>query len=185
MKLKLVRTPLAGLVIVEVEHVSDPRGFFLETWNRRDFTEAGLDVDFVQDSHSRSVARVLRGLHYQDRTAPLAKLVRCTLGTIFDVAVDIRTGSPTFGRWFGTELAAGNHRQMFLPEGFAHGFQTLSEVAEVQYKQTGYYVPTSEGTIAWNDPDLAISWPIDHPILSPRDRAAGSFRQYCERPAFS
>ncbi len=184
MKLKLVPTPLAGLVIVEGERIPDPRGFFMEAWNRRDFAEAGLDVDFVQDSHSRSVARVLRGLHYQDRTAPLAKLIRCTLGRVFDVAVDIRAGSPTFGRWFAIELTADDNRQMFLPEGFAHGFLTLSEVAEVQYKQTGYYVPSSEGTIAWNDPDLAISWPVQDPVLSPRDRAAGSFRKYCERPAF-
>ncbi|RPJ78668.1 MAG: dTDP-4-dehydrorhamnose 3,5-epimerase [Acidobacteria bacterium] len=184
MKTTLVPTPLAGLVVVETAPVPDDRGFFVEIWNRRDFAAAGIDVDFVQDNHSRSAARVLRGLHYQDRSAPLAKLVRCTRGSIFDVGVDIRAGSPTFGKWFGIELSAENMRQFFLPAGFAHGFLTLSDVAEVQYKQTGYYVRAAEGNIAWNDPEICIAWPIGDPVLSPRDREAMSFREYRARPAF-
>lgn len=184
MKTTLIPTPLAGLVVVQVDPVADDRGFFAESWNKRDFLAAGLDEDFVQDNHSRSGARVLRGLHYQDSTAPLAKLVRCTVGSIFDVGVDIRPSSPTFGKWFGVELSAANMRQLFLPRGFAHGFLTLSEVAEVQYKQTGYYVRSAEGAIAWNDPDIAIAWPIGDPVLSPRDGSAMSFKDYCLHPAF-
>ncbi|MFB3854958.1 MAG: dTDP-4-dehydrorhamnose 3,5-epimerase [Vicinamibacterales bacterium] len=184
MKTTLVPTPLSGLLVVQVDPVVDERGFFVESWNRRDFAAAGLDVDFVQDNHSRSGARVLRGLHYQDASAPLAKLVRCTLGSIFDVAVDIRASSPTFGKWFAIELSAVNMRQLFLPAGFAHGFLTLSDVAEVQYKQSGYYVRAAEGNIVWNDPDIAIAWPLEDPILSPRDRNARSFKEYRLCPAF-
>lgn len=184
MKVHITKTDLPDLVIVDVDHFSDERGFFMETWNRREFAEAGLDLDFVQDNHSRSSRGVLRGLHYQDMTAPLGKLVRCTLGAIYDVTVDIRTGSPTFGRWFGIELTAENKRQLYVPAGFAHGFATLSEVAEVQYKQTGYYVPSAEGVLIWNDPEVGVRWPIQDPTLSRRDQQGMSLQEYLKNPAF-
>lgn len=184
MKMTVTPTPLRGVVLIDPEQHPDPRGFFLETWNARDFAAAGFHLNFVQDSHSRSVRGVLRGLHFQDSRAPLDKLVRCTAGRIFDVAVDLRAGSPTFGRWFGVELSAQNHRQIFIPAGFAHGFQALSELAEVQYKQTGYYMPEAEGTVAWNDPEIGIEWPLVEPTLSDRDRLGVSLQDYARRPAF-
>lgn len=184
MKTHITPTPLSELVIVDIDYFRDERGFFMESWNKRDFAAAGLAQDFVQDAHSRSRAGVLRGLHYQDMSAPIGKLVRCTVGSIFDVAVDLRVGSPTFGQWFGLELSVDNKRQLYVPVGFAHGFATLSDVAEVQYKQTGYYAPAAEGAIVWNDPNLAINWPITNPVLSKRDQGAMSLRQYLEHPAF-
>lgn len=184
MKTRLTRTTLEGLVVVEIDYFQDDRGFFIESWHRRDFAEAGLEVEFVQEGHSRSGRGVLRGLHYQDLTAPMGKLVRCTVGEIFDVAVDLRMSSPTFGQWFGITLSAEDKKQIYVPVGFAHGFATVSDVAEVQYKQTGYYAPASEGTIAWNDPELAIAWPVERPILSRRDQNGMSLDSYRERPAF-
>ena len=184
MKTHVISTAMAGLVIVEIEYPQDERGFFLESWNRRVFAEAGLDVDFVQDNHSRSMYRVLRGLHYQDMTAPIGKLVRCTFGAILDVAVDLRVSSPTFGHWLGVELTADNKKQFYLPIGFAHGFVALSEYAEVQYKQTGYYTPAAEDCLAWNDPDVGIQWTIKDPILSKKDKNGMSLREYQRNPAF-
>jgi len=184
MKTTAIPTPLEGLWVIEIAGVRDARGFFLESYHKRDFAAAGITEEFVQDNHSRSGASVLRGLHYQDTTAPMGKLIRCTVGTIFDVAVDLRVGSPTFGKWFGLELSAENMKQFWVPPGFAHGFATLSNVAEVQYKCTGFYVPASEGTLAWNDPQVGIAWPIADPILSPRDRQGMSLKQYLENPAF-
>jgi dTDP-4-dehydrorhamnose 3,5-epimerase len=182
---KLHPTHLEGLVLVEVPVFEDARGFFMESWNRRAFAEAGLDAEFVQDNHSRSGAGVLRGLHYQGMTAPLSKLVRCTQGSVFDVGVDLRTGSKTFGQWFGVELSARNHKQIYIPVGFAHGFVTLSESAEIQYKQTGFYDRSAEVSIRWNDPDLAIEWPVRDPLLSERDKNdAISFAEYRRSPAF-
>ena len=185
MKTHVTTTPLKGVLVINVDFFRDERGFFVESWNKRDFAEAGIAFDFVQDSHSRSEHRVIRGLHYQDMRAPVSKLVRCTVGRIFDVAVDLRVGSPTFGRWFGIELTSENHTQLFIPIGFAHGFAALSEVCEVQYKQTGFYAPETEGGIIWNDPDIAIDWPIKNPILSMRDQNQMSLKQYRERPVFS
>jgi dTDP-4-dehydrorhamnose 3,5-epimerase len=186
MKVKLHPTPLDGLVVVEVEVHEDPRGFFMETWNKRDFSDSGLDADFVQDNHSRSAAGVLRGLHFQDRTAPIAKLVRCTLGSVFDVAVDLRSGSKTFGQWFGIELAARNRKQLYVPVGFAHGFATLTEFAEIQYKQTGFYDRRAETSVRWNDPDIGIEWPVAEPVLSDRDRTGAiTFAEYRRNPAFT
>jgi len=185
MKVRITETPLAGVVVVDIDCVQDDRGFFIEPWHARHFAEAGLDLRFVQEGHSRSSRRVLRGLHYQDMTAPMGKLVRCTIGTIFDVAVDLRASSPTFGRWFSVELTADNKRQIYIPPGFAHGFQALADVVEVQYKQTGFYMPPSEGTIAWNDPDVDVKWPLTDPILSARDRRGLAFREYAKVPAFS
>jgi dTDP-4-dehydrorhamnose 3,5-epimerase len=184
MEMVVTRTPLEGVVLIDPEHHPDGRGFFFETWNARDFAAAGLEVGFVQDAHSRSAKGVLRGIHYQDMSAPLGKLIRCTAGTIFDVAVDLRSGSPTFGRWFATELSAENKRQIYIPPGFGHAFQAVTGIVEVQYKQTGYYTPAAEGTVAWDDPDIGIDWPLADPTLSPRDRTGQSLKDYARNPAF-
>jgi dTDP-4-dehydrorhamnose 3,5-epimerase len=184
MKTRVTPTPLPDCVIVEIDYFKDERGFFLESWNKRDFAQAGLPYDFVQDSHSASTFGVLRGLHYQDLRAPQGKLVRCTVGRILDVAVDLRSASPTYGKWFGVELTSDNKKQLYVPVGFAHGFATLSEYCEVQYKQTGFYDPQAEGGIAWNDPELAISWPYANPTLSSKDRAQPLFAEYRRKPVF-
>ena len=183
MKLKVTETPLKGLVVINIDYFEDERGFFFEPWHRRDFADAGLMVDFVQEGHSRSGCGVLRGMYYQDMSALMGKLERCTLGRILDVAVDLRVSSPTFAQWFGLELSAANKTQLYIPVGFAHGFLTLSESCEVQYKQTGYYTLSSEGTVAWNDPDVGIEWPIDHPKLSARDQHGTSLQAYMKQPA--
>jgi dTDP-4-dehydrorhamnose 3,5-epimerase len=184
MKTHVTTTPLDGLLVINIDFFQDERGFFIESWNQKDFAEAGLPVAFVQDSHSRSGYKVLRGLHYQDMRAPIAKLVRCTVGSILDVAVDLRISSPTFGKWFSVELNADNKTQLFVPVGFAHGFATLTDVCEVQYRQTGFYQPQVEGGVAWNDPDLGIRWPFNDPVLSNRDQNQRSLKQYRENPAF-
>ena len=152
----------------------DDRGFFLESFNARVFAEAGLPTEWLQDNHSRSVRGVLRGLHYQ-LVEPQGKLVRVTRGAVFDVAVDVRRSSPTFGRWVGVELSEENHRQLWVPAGMAHGFLVLSETADFMYKTTDYYAPEHERSIAWNDPSIGIEWPlaahgIDAPQLSEKDR---------------
>ncbi len=183
--MRMNKTSLDGLLVVEIDFFRDERGFFMESWHKRDFAEAGLPYEFVQDSHSRSTYSVLRGLHYQDMRAPIVKLVRCTVGRVFDVAVDLRVNSPTFGQWFGIELTAENKTQLLVPLGFAHGFLTLSDVCEIQYKQTEYYRPEAEGGVAWNDKDIAIDWPLRNPpILSRRDQNQPSLKQYLQNPAF-
>ncbi|MBN1888139.1 MAG: dTDP-4-dehydrorhamnose 3,5-epimerase [Thermoflexales bacterium] len=184
MKTRLIETPLSDLVVVEIDYFNDERGFFMESWHKRDFAAAGLDLEFVQEGHSGSSANVLRGLHYQDMTAPMGKLVRCIVGRVFDVAVDLRASSPTLGQWFGLELSAENKKQFYVPVGFAHGFAVLSDYAEIQYKQTGFYTPSAEGSVAWNDPDIGVAWPITDPILSRRDQQAMSLKKYLENPAF-
>jgi dTDP-4-dehydrorhamnose 3,5-epimerase len=184
LELSIVKTPLPDLWIVEIKYFRDERGFFIENYHQRDFEKAGLRLAFIQDNHSRSEFKVLRGLHYQDMTAPMGKLIRCTQGAIFDVAVDLRVGSPTFSKWFGVELSPENMRQLWVPPGFAHGFATLSESAEVQYKCTGFYTPASEGTLTWNDSDVGIDWPFSDPILSKRDQNGMGLRQYLANPAF-
>lgn len=169
-------TAIEGVFVLEPKVFGDARGFFMESYNRRAFREAtGLDIDFAQDNHSRSRKGVLRGLHYQIQQ-PQGKLVRVTSGAVFDVAVDIRRGSPTFGRWVGVELSADNHRQLWVPPGMAHGFVVLSESADFLYKTTDYYAPQFERSIAWNDPTIGIDWPlaahgIAEPLLSDKDRA--------------
>ncbi|HAN27253.1 MAG TPA: dTDP-4-dehydrorhamnose 3,5-epimerase [Haliea salexigens] len=166
-------TPLAGLVVLEPRVFGDERGFFLESWNATTFRDAGLDVNFVQDNHSRSAQGILRGLHYQTEQ-PQGKLVRVTAGAVFDVAVDLRRGSPTLGQWYGLELSAANHRMLWVPPGFAHGFYVLSEFADFQYKCSDYYHPASEVSLAWDDPTLGIEWPVpagDSPKLSAKDAA--------------
>ncbi len=184
MKTHLTKTPLEGLVLIDIDYFRDERGFFIESWHERDFAAAGLDLEFCQEGHSRSTGKVLRGLHYQDMTAPMGKLLRCTVGKIFDVVVDLRVSSPTFAKWFGVELSSDNQRQIYVPPGFAHGFETLSDVAEVQYKQTGFYTPSAEGSIAWNDPDVNVDWPYRDPVLSKRDQVGMSLKEYLRHPAF-
>ena len=159
---------LAGLVIVEPRVFEDERGFFLETWHRAKFAEAGIDVEFVQDNHSQSRAGVIRGLHYQLRQ-PQGKLVRVVRGAILDVAVDLRRSSSTFGKWSAIELSDTNRRQLYLPPGFAHGFCVLSEQAEVIYKCTALYDAGDERTLLWKDPDIGIAWPALDPVLSAKD----------------
>jgi dTDP-4-dehydrorhamnose 3,5-epimerase len=166
-------TPLAGLYVLEPRVFGDERGFFLESWNAATFRDAGLDVSFVQDNHSRSAQGILRGLHYQTEQ-PQGKLVRVTSGAVFDVAVDLRRSSPTLGQWYGLELSAANHRMLWVPPGFAHGFYVLSTFADFQYKCSDYYHPASEVSLAWNDPALAIEWPVpagESPTLSAKDAA--------------
>ncbi|MDT8421811.1 MAG: dTDP-4-dehydrorhamnose 3,5-epimerase [Desulfuromonadales bacterium] len=173
--MNIVPTAIKDVLIVEPRVFSDERGFFMESFNQRTWQElTGLNTTFVQDNHSRSTRGVLRGLHYQLPPAAQGKLVRCVAGEVFDVAVDIRQDSPSFGQWVGVHLSAENKRQLWLPAGFAHGFLVLSTVAEFLYKTTGYYAAESERVIAWNDPDLAIDWPLPAgvPLLSPRDAAA-------------
>jgi dTDP-4-dehydrorhamnose 3,5-epimerase len=174
---KVIRTELAGVLLLEPRVHEDERGFFLESYNRRAFREAaGLDVEFVQDNQSFSVRSVLRGLHYQVRQAQ-GKLVHVVAGEIFDVAVDLRRGSPTFGKWLGTTLTGGGHRMLWIPPGFAHGYVVLSEHAVVFYKTTDFYAPQHERTVLWDDADLAIRWPLaGAPIVSDKDRRGSPFR---------
>ena len=171
--MKATRTDLGGLIVIETRAFPDDRGFFTESWNASAFAEAtGVDVTFVQDNHSRSSKGVLRGLHYQ-LPEPQAKLVRCTAGSIWDVAVDIRQSSPTFGQWFGLELSGDDHRQLWVPAGFAHGFVVLSDVADVLYKVTEYFSPEHDRGLRWNDPAIGIAWPIsEEPLLSDKDASA-------------
>lgn len=171
-------TPLAlpEVLLIEPHVHHDPRGFFLETYRADRYREVGIGASFVQDNHSRSLRGTLRGLHAQRRT-PQGKLVRVVAGTIFDVAVDIRPGSPTFGRWVGAELSAENFLQCWVPPGFAHGFCVLSEAAEVEYKCTAVYDPTDEIGVVWDDPDIAIAWPIREPLLSTKDRELPRLRE--------
>ena len=185
MKLRVTSTPLEGLRVIEIDHFKDERGFLIESWNKKDFAAVGLQDEFVQDNHSASVAGVIRGMHYQNLHAPVAKLVRCTVGSILDVAVDLRASSPTFGNWFSVELSADNKKLLYIPVGFAHGYATVSDYCEVQYKQTGYYRPDTEGGIAWNDSDIRIAWPYDNPVLSKRDQQLPSLREYRKKPAFA
>lgn len=157
----VTQTSLPGVLIIEPRVFGDSRGFFLESWNARTFAEiTGLQRDFVQDNHSRSQKGVLRGLHFQ-REHTQGKLVRVVSGRVFDVAVDVRRSSPTFGQWTGVELSAENHRQLWIPEGFAHGFLVLSESADFLYKTTDYYHPASDRTLLWNDSAVGIDWPLD------------------------
>jgi len=173
---KVIATEIPEVLIIEPKVFGDDRGFFLESFNQKMWEEmTGLQTQFVQDNHSRSTKGVLRGLHYQLEQAQ-GKLVRCVAGEVFDVAVDVRRNSKTFGKWVGIHLSAENKRQFWVPEGFAHGFQVLSESADFLYKATNYYAPEHERCIRWNDSDLAIDWPLmDSPILSGKDAEAPLF----------
>lgn len=170
--MQVIRTDIPDVLVLEPRVFGDARGFFMESYNAREFAAAsGLHVSFVQDNHSRSARGVLRGLHYQIRE-PQGKLVRVTRGRVFDVAVDLRRSSPTFGRWTGAELSEENNRQMWVPEGFAHGFVVLSDSADFLYKTTSYYAPEHERCLIWNDPAVGVEWPFpDAPLLSEKDRA--------------
>jgi len=168
--MKLIETPLPGVLILEPRVLGDARGFFLESWNKRTFTALGLDADFVQDNHSRSARGVLRGLHYQ-LTEPQGTLVRVVSGAVFDVAVDLRKSSPHFGQWVGYELSAENRRMMWIPPGFGHGFLVRSDSADSLYKTTAYYAPQWDRGIRWDDPQIGVAWPLDDaPVLSAKDQ---------------
>jgi dTDP-4-dehydrorhamnose 3,5-epimerase len=170
--MKVIRTPIPDVLIFEPQVFGDERGFLLESWNARRFRDAvGFDICFAQDNHSRSRRGVLRGLHYQVKQ-PQGKLVRVATGRVFDAAVDLRKSSPTFGRWAGIELSEDNHRQMWIPAGFAHGFLVLSDSADFLYKTTDYYAPEYERSVLWNDPAIGIDWPKGvEPTLSARDKS--------------
>jgi dTDP-4-dehydrorhamnose 3,5-epimerase len=173
--MNVISTSVSEVLIIEPKVFGDSRGFFFESFNQENFSQAtGLDVKFVQDNHSRSVKGVLRGLHYQIRQ-PQGKLVRVVRGQVFDVAVDIRRSSPTFSKWVGVELTEDNYRQLWVPPGFAHGFYVLSDTADFLYKTTDYYFPDLERSLLWNDPTIAVSWPIQAdvpPIVSAKDKIA-------------
>ncbi|AOC51602.1 dTDP-4-dehydrorhamnose 3,5-epimerase [Microcystis aeruginosa NIES-2481] len=175
--MKVIPTEIPDVLIIEPQVYGDDRGFFLESFNQKDFREkTGVNTTFVQDNHSMSLKNVLRGLHYQIPN-PQGKLVRVVSGSVFDVAVDARQSSPTFGQWVSCVLSAENKRIFWVPEGFAHGFLVLSDRAEFLYKTTNYYYPQYEKTIAWNDADLGIDWPLETPpILSPKDQAGQPFK---------
>ena len=166
--MKVIETELPGVLIIEPKAFGDHRGFFLETFQVERYREAGITLPFVQDNHSRSQRGVLRGLHFQ-KTRPQGKLVSVSRGAVYDVAVDIDPSSATYGKFVGVELNDDNHRQMWVPPGYAHGFCVLSEVADFQYKCTDFYFPADEGGLAWNDPDVGIPWPITEPQLSAKD----------------
>ncbi len=176
-------TPLPGVLVIEPAVHRDARGFFLETYNEERYHAGGLTARFVQDNHSKSQRGTLRGLHAQSRR-PQGKLVRAIEGEIFDVAVDVRRGSPTFGQWFGETLTAENFRQLYIPPGFVHGFCVLSEVAQVEYKCTDLYDPGGEISVIWNDPEIGIEWPIDKPLLSKKDAAAPLLSELEDLPVY-
>ncbi len=174
--MRFVPTELPGVIVIEPDVYRDDRGFFLETYHQQKYADAGIAVTFVQDNHSRSLRGTVRGLHAQ-RRHPQGKLVRVLQGEILDVIVDIRRGSPTFSRWIGIELSADNFRQCYIPPGFAHGFCVLSDWAEFEYKCTDWYDPTDEIRLLWNDPDIGITWPVQNPQLSDKDRAGRPLRE--------
>jgi dTDP-4-dehydrorhamnose 3,5-epimerase len=180
----LTQTFLDGVLLLKPPIHRDERGAFYESWHEQKFADAGVQATFRQENHSRSGKGVVRGLHFQDTRAPLVKLVRCTRGRVFDVVVDLRVGAPTFGRWFGVELSAENRLQILVPVGFAHGLQALDDGAEVQYRQSGFYAPESEGTIAWNDADIGIAWPLECSAVSHKDANGLALAEYLAAPAF-
>ena len=185
-KIKVTPCDIKGLYVIEPTVFKDERGYFMETYNQNDFHEAGLDMVFVQDNQSMSVKGVLRGLHYQ-KQYPQGKLVRAVRGTVFDVAVDLRTGSETYGKWFGVVLSAENKKQFYIPEGFAHGFLVLSDEAEFAYKCTDFYHPNDEGGLKWDDPEIGVEWPMPEEMtkeeltISEKDQKWGSFAEYKNR----
>lgn len=175
--MNVIKTDVEGVLIIEPKVFGDERGFFLETFQAKRYQdEAGIELSFVQDNHSRSTRGVLRGLHFQ-KTKPQGKLVRVVSGEVYDVAVDTRPDSATYGKWAGTFLSAENKRQFWVPPGLAHGFVVLSDTADFEYKCTDYYDPADEGCLIWNDPDLAIEWPITEPILSEKDKMGLLFKE--------
>lgn len=171
--MKITRTQLDGVVIVEPAVFGDHRGFFMESWSKREFEEAGLFYDFVQDNHSSSTVKgTLRGIHFQKGEKAQAKLVRCVRGSVLDVAVDLRPASPSYKKWVAVELSAENKKQLLIPRGFGHGFVTLTDDVEFLYKADNYYAPEAEGGVRWDDPELDIAWGVTDPVLSPKDQSA-------------
>jgi dTDP-4-dehydrorhamnose 3,5-epimerase len=185
MDIKVSSTEIEGVLLIEPEWFEDARGFFMESYHQQRFAEHGLHYAFVQDNHSRSRRGVLRGFHYQDLAAPQVRLVRCTVGEVWDVVVDLRVGSPTFGRWAAFTLSAENRHQVVIPPEFAHGFVVLSDVAEIQYKCTNFHTPSAERALAWDDGDVAVAWPVSDPVLSARDRQNPTLRDYLQHPHFT
>ena len=169
--MKITKTKLDGVVIIEPDVFGDNRGFFMESWNKKKMEEAGLYYEFVQDNHSKSTAKgTLRGIHFQKGDKAQAKLVRCVKGAVLDVAVDLRKNSPTFKQWVGAELSAENKKQLLIPHGFGHGFVTLTDDVEFLYKADNYYAPEADAGIRWNDPDIGVDWGVENPILSEKDK---------------
>jgi len=179
--MNVTETQLAGVLIIEPKVFGDARGFFKETFQAERYREAGIEYTFVQDNYSRSQKGVLRGLHFQI-TKPQGKLVSCPKGAVFDVAVDIDPESTTYGQYVGVELTEENHKQLWVPPGYAHGFCVLSETADFEYKCTDYYDPSDEGGVIWNDPDVAIDWPIDQPLLSDKDSKLPTLKELANHP---
>lgn len=169
--MKITKTKLDGVVIIDPDVFGDNRGFFMESWNKKKMEEAGLYYDFVQDNHSKSTVKgTLRGIHFQKGDKAQAKLVRCVKGAVLDVAVDLRKNSPTFKQWVGVELSAENKKQLLIPRGFGHGFVTLTDDVEFLYKADNYYAPEADAGIRWNDPDIGVEWGVESPILSEKDK---------------
>jgi dTDP-4-dehydrorhamnose 3,5-epimerase len=181
---KVTETELPGVVLIEPKVFGDARGFFFESYNARRYAELGIPGQFVQDNVSRSVKGTLRGLHFQEPHAQ-GKLVQVLRGAVFDVAVDVRRGSPSFGRWVGFELSEENHRQLWVPPGFAHGFCVVSELADFSYKCTEFYAPVAERGVRWDDPEIGIRWPVKDPLLSPKDAAAPFLKDAEVLPRFT
>jgi dTDP-4-dehydrorhamnose 3,5-epimerase len=176
--MEVIETPLKGLVVLKPKVFEDSRGYFFESYNQNAFAQVGLNLNFVQDNQSLSQKGVLRGLHFQNQPHAQGKLVRVITGSVLDVAVDIRKNSPTYGQWFGLELTASNKWMMFIPEGFAHGFETLEDNTIFSYKCTNFYNKASEGCILWNDPDIGINWKSDKPLLSEKDLEGTSIKNF-------
>ncbi len=172
--METIQTPLEGVLLIKPKVFGDVRGYFMESWQEKRYAAVGIDLPFVQDNHSCSSYGILRGLHFQ-KHKPQGKLVSVTLGSVFDVAVDIRKNSPTYGKWYGVELSGDNHHQLWVPPGLAHGFVVTSDVAHFMYKVTDFYDPDDEGVYAWNSPELGIDWPIKNPKLSEKDGKAQSW----------
>ena len=178
--MEVVKTPIEGVLLIKPQVFGDERGYFVEIWQKERYEAAGINLPFVQDNHSKSTKGILRGLHFQ-KQHPQGKLVMVSLGEVFDVAVDIRKGSPTFGKWFGAILNQENQNQLWIPPGMAHGFVVLSDVAHFHYKCTDFYHPGDEGSIRWNDPTIAIDWPYkEEPVLSAKDQIAPFFKDALE-----
>lgn len=179
--MKITKTKLDGVVIIEPDAFGDNRGFFMESWNKKKMEEVGLFFNFVQDNHSKSTVRgTLRGIHFQKGDKAQAKLVRCVKGAVFDVAVDLRKNSPTFKQWVGVELSEENKKQLLIPRGFGHGFVTLTDDVEFLYKADNYYAPEADAGIRWNDPDIGIEWGVENPILSEKDKKNPFLKDYKE-----
>ena len=178
--MKVTETDLPGVLIIEPKVFQDARGFFLETFSESRYERESIKGPFVQDNHSRSLKGTVRGLHLQV-TKPQGKLMRAVSGSMLDVAVDVRVGSPTFGKWTAALLSGDNFKQLYVPPGFAHGFAVLSDVVDVEYKCTAYYDPKDEITVLWNDPAIGVSWPVTEPTLSPRDRSAAPLSELIDR----